>query len=57
MIIYEPGINEAEYQNVEIQNILDKFKEKSSMILANRFSAELEDVKDKVFTRYIYFRN
>ena len=37
----------------ELINNLDSFKKKSEIIISNRFTKDLHDVKDKVFTRDI----
>lgn len=55
IIIYEPGLNEnTEYLNCPIVNDLAQFKEKSKIILANRYDNCLDDVKYKVYTRDIF---
>ena len=57
VIVYEPELNEAEFFNSRIENNLTAFKDKVDTILANRMAAELEDVKDKVFTRDLFGAN
>ncbi|MBR3628305.1 MAG: nucleotide sugar dehydrogenase [Elusimicrobia bacterium] len=55
--IYEPTIKEKIFlDNVVIKNI-NTFKEMSDVIVANRYNAELNDVKEKVYTRDLYFRD
>ncbi len=54
IIIYEPGINEEFYEGCKIENNLDIFKQQSDIIVANRFSQELNDVRNKVFTRDLF---
>lgn len=41
----------------KVINNLDRFKELSDIIVANRFSNEIEDVSEKVYTRDIYRRD
>lgn len=57
VIIYEPTLKTTIYNDCEVENDLEKFKQKSSIILANRLGEELNDVKDKVYTRDIYCRD
>lgn len=54
MIIYEPSLSELKFDNIKICNNLKEFKEQSDIIIANRISNELYDVKDKVFSRDIF---
>lgn len=57
VIVFEPGINESEFEGYKIINDIQKFKEKSDIIITNRMSSDLEDVKDKLYTRDIYRRD
>lgn len=54
VIIYEPTFKEKEFCDCLLVNDLDMFKEMSSIIVANRFTEELIDVKDKVYTRDLF---
>ena len=49
--IYEPNIKEEKFQDICIEKNLNIFKKDSELIIANRLSEDLEDVKDKVFSR------
>ncbi len=57
VIVYEPLLNEDEFWGSRIYNDLDSFKRESDVIVANRFSKELDDVKEKVYTRDLYRRD
>ncbi len=54
IIIYEPILDEQNYLGCEVCNNLENFKDRSKIIISNRFSHDLEDVNDKVFTRDIF---
>jgi len=57
IIIYEPLIKEDTFDNYRVIKELDEFKKNSDVILANRMNKELEDAKDKVYTRDLYNRD
>ncbi|QFQ74437.1 nucleotide sugar dehydrogenase [Liquorilactobacillus mali] len=55
IVIYEPTLESgSSFFGSKVNNDLDNFKEKSSVIIANRIEIELENVKDKVYTRDIF---
>lgn len=57
VVVYEPTLRDAEFFNSRVIRDLREFKEKCDIIISNRFSEELSDVKEKVFTRDIYSRD
>lgn len=57
VIIYEPSIQDEKFCNSKVYRNLDEFKKASDVIVANRFDSSISDVKSKVYTRDIYFRD
>ena len=54
VIVYEPLIREKEFFNSEVYRDLELFKKDADLILCNRSHPELNDVKDKIFTRDLF---
>lgn len=57
IIIYEPTATTELFKAHKIVNDFPHFKRSSDIILANRYGPELEDVKEKLYTRDLYFRD
>lgn len=57
VIIYEPTLNENNYNGIKIENNLTTFKNDSDVIIANRLEEALNDVTEKIYTRDIYSRD
>lgn len=57
VVIYEPSLNEDVFFESKIIKSLNKFKQISDVIVVNRMSDELLDVKMKIFTRDIFRDN
>ena len=57
VVIYEPTLTEEAFFNSKVIKNIDEFKQMSDVIVANRYSDEISDVLDKVYTRDLYFRD
>ena len=54
VIIYEPVLEEEEFFHSKIYKDLEAFKHVSDVIVANRISSDISDVKGKIYTRDIF---
>lgn len=57
VVIYEPSLESDSFEGYRVEKELCNFKKTTDIILANRQSDELADIKDKVYTRDIYSRD
>ena len=57
VIIYEPALKEDVLYGHKVVRDLDEFKEKATVIVANRLEEDLQDVTDKIYTRDIFIRD
>lgn len=57
VIIYEPALKEKEFFGSRVLEDFTEFTDKSDCIVANRYSNELANVWDKVYTRDLYHRD
>jgi len=54
VVIYEPVLTEDEFFHSKVIKDLDEFKSLSQIIIANRITEEIKDVRDKVYSRDIF---
>lgn len=54
IIIYEPAMREESFYGCPVVRNLKEFKYFSEIIVANRYADELEDVREKVYTRDLF---
>lgn len=57
IIIYEPLLEDKNFEGIPVINDVEEFKRKSDLILANRKLPELKDVEDKVYTKDLFNNN
>ncbi|QJX64150.1 nucleotide sugar dehydrogenase [Niallia circulans] len=57
VVVYEPALQEETFFNSRVINDFEQFKEISDVIVANRLSSDLADVKEKVYTRDLFSRD
>ncbi len=57
VIIYEPTLKEDSFMKYKVIHDFDAFKKMSDVIVVNRLDSELNDVKEKIYTRDLYERD
>ena len=57
VVVYEPELKKTAFFNSRVETNLKVFKRSADMIVANRMVDDLEDVKEKVFTRDLFGEN
>ena len=57
VVIYEPVLDAEEFDNSRVLKDFAAFKQESDVIVANRLSDELKDVREKVYTRDVFSRD
>lgn len=57
VIVYEPALHEDRFYNSKVLNDFEEFKKVSDVIVANRLSDDLHEVKHKVYTRDLFSRD
>ena len=57
VVIFEPTLKDSEFFGCRVIADIGEFKRISDVVVANRYSDALADVKDKLYTRDIYFRD
>ncbi len=57
VVVYEPALEQDDFYNSRVIGDLSEFKKISDVIVANRMYVELDDVKEKIYTRDLYNRD
>ena len=57
VVVYEPVLEEESFYNSRVIRDLNEFKSLSDVIVSIRFTSELQDVEEKVYTRDLFHEN
>ena len=57
VVVYEPTMKEEKFFNSDVIKDLNLFKKMSDVIIANRVTEELADIKEKIYTRDLFYRD
>lgn len=57
VVVYEPTLKDETFFNSKVIKDFDEFKSISDVIISNRLSEELKEVKEKIYTRDLYGRD
>ena len=57
LLVFEPTLGATEFNGFEVTNDFEEFKNRSDIIVANRWSEELADVEEKVYSRDLFGRD
>ena len=57
VVVYEATLKDDEFFNSKVIRDIEEFKKLSDVIVANRMNTDLEDVKEKVYTRDLFARD
>ena len=58
LVIFEPILGEVKkYQGYDVENNFNLFCSTCDVVVANRYDAELDCIKDKVYTRDIFYKD
>ena len=57
VVVYEPSLKEDTFYNSKVIKDISEFKKISDIIISNRISIDIEDVKEKIYTRDLFGRD